>query len=540
MSTPPAVQPRASHPPPQEAPPAAKSAGAGLDPGEPSNPAGAGFGKEPGDQTSREERRRPQPALRWYESWIVRSALIASMILFLGYAVAAFFAYESIDSIARLAHDEEIEKSLSEHLETIKQLHQINQLLISERLAARLGEHGPKTQGDLEAALLAAGVDNLIDPADLKITAADSATTYRWVDRDHLEVPGFLVELGKGKTFAAFKAAEDIRQRYQLVGVKLAEEIRPTIAKAAAVVLFLSFILLASIFIVYAQRFRARTFEVMEGFSTWSEKDTNFRFAPDYDYKGELRLITYQFNAMADEVEANRQRSLYLEKIASWQIIARKLAHEIKNPLTPIQMMVSQLKRRYRGDDQEFLHLLDEAQSIISEEVAGLRRMVDTFSNFARLPQPSFKPTDIIVLCKHAVELEKQRFPHHNIIFRSALLKAIAGVDEDLLRQVMINLVKNAGEASGERPANIIVGVDEGTNDYLITVRDDGPGIPPEHQTRVFEAYFTTKHTGPNPGMGLGLAVCQKIVIDHGGAMTVKSRPQETVFTVRIPRRKKD
>ena len=185
--------------------------------------------------------------------------------------------------------------------------------------------------------------------------------------------------------------------------------------RATTTILIVSFILLVSLFVLYAQRFKAKISEVIAGFALWSEQDAKFRF--DELYRGELQMITAQFNAMAEEVEANRQRSLYLEKIASWQIIARKLAHEIKNPLTPIQMMVSQLKRRYKGGDADFGKLLEEAQHIITEEVAGLRRMVDNFSNFARLPQPEPRPTDLVTVCRHVVELQKNAFPQHTVAF---------------------------------------------------------------------------------------------------------------------------
>jgi signal transduction histidine kinase len=484
-----------------------------------------------------------RPSLRWHESWIIRAALMASFILMLGFTVSAYFAFESIDAIARMAHDDEIEATLAAHMDSIKRVHELEQALVVERLEDVYRDTSPANEEAVRRALIAAGISALATPIDIKIDATEDQAAadeppFKWVDRDHLRLPGWSVELPKGPTYAAFKAAEEVKRRYQLVGVKMTEEIRPTLIQASVVVLVGSFLLLASIFFLYAQRFRARTFEVIDGFSIWSEKDAKFRFDPFY--KGELKLITDQFNSMADEVEANRQKSLYLEKIASWQIIARKLAHEIKNPLTPIQMMVSQLKRRYKGgDDPEFARLLDEAQTIITEEVAGLRRMVDTFSNFARLPQPSPRPSDLVALGKHVVELDRQRFPQHELVFKADVAKAVAHVDDDLIRQVLINLVKNAGEAAGETPAKITVGVEEAGPDYAITVTDTGPGIPPEHLERVFEAYFTTKHTGPNPGMGLGLAVCQKIVMDHGGTMAVRSRAGQTVFTIKLPRRKK-
>ena len=499
-------------------------------------------------------RRTPLPVLkiRWTESWIIRAAALASFILFLGFATSAFFTFESIDSIAKLAHDDEIEASLSARLGDLKKIHDLQQELILERLspfalkaAAENGPNAVLSDAEAHGWMKAAKVELMAPPGAIEITAAagkvapdDLKSPIKWIDRDRLKVLGRIWDFPKGPVYEAFKAAEDVKQRYQLVGAKLNEDIRPTFVRASSLILIVSFFLLASIFVLYARRFTTMIGQVIEGFATWSEKDANFRF--DEVYRGELKLITSQFNAMADEVEANRQRSLFLEKIASWQIIARKLAHEIKNPLTPIQMMVSQLKRRYKGEDKDFAKLLDNAQSIITEEVSGLRRMVDNFSNFARLPQPELRTIDLANVCRHVVELEKNVFPQHTIEFRGREAKAAATADDDLLRQVMINLIKNAGEACGETAARIAVGLDDGGADWLVTVTDNGPGIPDDLKDRIFEAYFTTKHTGPNPGMGLGLAVCQKIVMDHGGKMTVRSRPGETVFTIRIPKNKKE
>lgn len=499
----------------------------------------------------------PLPRIKWHESWIIRLAAIASFILFVGYVSSAYVAFQSIDSISELAYDEDIEHSLAQHLDDIKRIHSLQQQLIVERLWRFVGpfveskgtENGGLSEERLRSWLTQADLGELTNVAQVQIefdhqaiAAADRDTPLTWLDRDRLRVFNAVLTFPKGSVYEAFKAAEDVRQRYQLVGAKLEENIRPTLIRAMSVILVISFFLLVSIVVFYARIFKRRVGEVIEGFSIWSESDNMFRFDNHERFRrygGELKLITSQFNSMADEVEANRQRSLFLEKIASWQIIARKLAHEIKNPLTPIQMMVSQLKRRYKGDDEDFGKLLDHAQTIITEEVAGLRRMVDNFSNFARLPEPAPKPGDLAQLCRNVVELQKNAFQQHNITFDLKANTTTAVIDEDLLRQVLINLIKNAGEACGDKPANITVGLSEAAGEFLVTVQDDGPGIPPEHLERIFEAYFTTKHTGPSPGMGLGLAVCQKIVMDHGGKMSVKSRPGETIFTIRLPKRTK-
>jgi signal transduction histidine kinase len=497
----------------------------------------------------------PKLNYRWQDSWIIRAALIASFILFCGYASSALIGVQSIDAVARLAFDQDVENALGDHLNGIKKIRDLQQALIVERLRplvkSWLTESRPElTDRDFARWIKKSRIDEIIAMPEMSAfrlvqlrptpSAEDLAAPIVWLDRNRLKIGHYVFEYPKDKIYETFKSAEDIRQRYQLIGAKLDENIRPTLIRANLLILVVSFLVLVSLFILYAQKFKRRISEVIEGFSTWSEVDETFRFAPEL-YTGELKPITHQFNAMADEVEANRQRSLYLEKIASWQIIARKLAHEIKNPLTPIQMMVSQLKRRYKGDDEAFASLLDHAQTIITEEVSGLRRMVDNFSNFARLPSPEPRPCNLLSLGQHVVELQKVVFSDHDLQFKCDLKVASASIDDDLIRQVLLNLIKNAGEACGESGTKITLSLEENKSDFIFRVTDNGPGIPKELQARIFEAYFTTKHTGPTPGMGLGLAVCQKIVMDHGGSMTVQSRqsdagPGETIFTIKLPK----
>lgn len=481
----------------------------------------------------------------------MRSAIASSLILFAGISTSAVFLFQSLEFVAGLVHDEQIESTLSEHLGTIKKIHDLQQKLVIERLNPHALPWA-KTQDDLRKNrvvdwLKLAKADEIADLKEIEVrrlkksdlasapaNPEDLDQPIYWMDRDRLIILNYIAIFPKGDLYASFKSAEDVKQRYQLIGAKL-DESKPRMMRDNGIVLVVSGLLLGSIFIFSSRRFASRVLSVIEGFETWAEEDQNFRFTDDH--RGELKLITANFNAMADDVEANRQKSLYLEKIASWQIIARKLAHEIKNPLTPIQMMVSQLKRRYKGDDPDFTILLDNAQKIITEEVSGLRRMVDNFSNFARLPQPDPKEKDLNNICAHVVELQKNAFPEHKISFRPCGEKAMAKVDEDLIRQVILNLIKNAAEACGETPSRIETDVVDLGSVYMIRINDNGPGVPDDLKARIFEAYFTTKHTGPTAGMGLGLAVCQKIVLDHGGKLALESKPGNTTFTISLPKR---
>jgi signal transduction histidine kinase len=493
-------------------------------------------------------RKKPSQGIRWYESWIIRIAMVATLTLGAGYGVSAYFTFESIQAIGKLAYDPSLEEALGDYLEQLKSTHALRHELISAKLLPYIRDHRGQGHSTITADTLSdwlkeASIDRLVGQTVFKIQPIpppqnEADPWMEWVDKDHLRILNLLVEFPRGPEYESFKSTEDLRQKYQMVGVRLEEEIRPTLVRASLVTLIVTFVVLIGLLMILAQRFKARLSTIIEGFSLWSEQNSSFRFP--HHYKGELKLITNQFNTMADEVDANKKRSLYLEKIASWQVIARKLAHEIKNPLTPIQMMVSQLKRRYKGDDPAFSSLLDEAQSIITEEIQSLRRMVDDFAQFAKLPDPRLKEVDLVQLCRRAVDLQKSTYPKHEILFHGATpshdLPLIGQLDDDLLRQVLINLIKNAAEASSDRSARITVSLKVEPDEFIIEVHDDGPGIPSEHLNRIFEAYFTTKHTGPSPGMGLGLAVCQKIVLDHQGHLQVKSTPGSTTFIIRLPR----
>jgi signal transduction histidine kinase len=492
-------------------------------------------------------RRHLIPVIKWHESLVLRIAASVVGIMLIGYLASIYIAVEGIRSITKIAHRDDIEQAMADHLQLLKDDHRLRQEIAIERLQqvvpkALLSNEGYRiTKAAVESWLADRKILQTFGTTEVSIEEFVAqgkdreSSPLSWLDPERLRIGHFVVSFPRGDTYENFRQIESLRQGYKLLGETLQGEVQPAMIKSAALVLFFTFLVLIGIFYLVARRFKSLVERIIEGFVVWSETDNRFRFKDDW--LGELKLITGQFNRMADEVEENRRKSLFLEKVASWQTIARKLAHEIKNPLTPIQMMVSQLARRYSGDDPEFRKLLDSAQTVITEEVAGLRRMVDNFSQFARLPVPQFKQIEMVGILDRLTVLESAAFPLHQVAFKTELRELMVTADEDLLRQVIINLVKNAAEACGEKPSEITIRLDEAGNNYLVTVQDNGPGIPQDVQARVFEAYFTTKHTGPNPGMGLGLAVCQKIVIDHGGEIRVVSRPGNTRFILKLPKR---
>ncbi len=221
-------------------------------------------------------------------------------------------------------------------------------------------------------------------------------------------------------------------------------------------------------------------------------------------------------------------RQLLDQRQAAWSDVARRIAHEIKNPLTPIQLATERLKRRYRtqvGDEDR--DLFDDLTNTIVRQVGDLRKMVDEFSSFARLPKPVFRDEDALDLVRQAVFL--QEVAHSGIAFSvssSHLHDREVRCDRHQFGQAMTNVLKNAveavearsGEARGEYAGEIAVTIADAGEAIAVTIEDNGVGLPADRE-RITEPYVTTREKGT----GLGLAIVNKIVDEHGGDMSFAS-----------------
>lgn len=247
---------------------------------------------------------------------------------------------------------------------------------------------------------------------------------------------------------------------------------------------------------------------------------------------GEVGELVRAFNHMTSELHSTTERLVASERIAAWQEVARRLAHEIKNPLTPIQMSLETLLAAQSAQDARFPTLFRDSAAVVLEEVDRLRRIVDEFSRFARLPKPQLSPVDLGELA-HSV-LSLYATPPEGITLLPTLQTGVmARADRDQLTQVLVNLVKNAEEALKDKGGQVRVRVKGTETDAIVEVEDTGPGIPPEHRARIFEPYFTTKEGGT----GLGLAIAARILQEHGGKLEVGGEPgQGARFSVVLPR----
>jgi two-component system nitrogen regulation sensor histidine kinase NtrY len=248
--------------------------------------------------------------------------------------------------------------------------------------------------------------------------------------------------------------------------------------------------------------------------------------------RDEIGDLGRAFNAMTAELRASRERLLQAERVAAWREMARRLAHELKNPLFPIQLSIETLRRALeKGGSQgsEFGALFSESSQTILEELRSLRGIIEEFSDFARMPRPSLAATDVNGVVDQVLALYQARGVVVEKNLEAQLPTLLA--DRDLLARALGNLVANALEAmpqggslrvrTGTRPGAVVV-----------QVEDTGPGLTEDQRTRLFTPYYTTKRGGT----GLGLAIVQGIISDHGGTIEVESETGAgTSFTLILP-----
>ena len=221
------------------------------------------------------------------------------------------------------------------------------------------------------------------------------------------------------------------------------------------------------------------------------------------------------------------------QKVAAWREVARRLAHEIKNPLTPIQLSAERLRRHFSGAPPASLAFVEECTSTIVGEVESLKGLVDEFSQFARMPSPRTVPTELAQLITETAALYNGIFSEISLEQRFAPEMPLVRLDPEQIRRVMINLVDNAIEAMERHGAIVLeTQLDRSNRVARVIVSDNGPGIPAAEREKLFLPYYSTKRRGS----GLGLAIVRRIIAEHGGSIEVSDNtPRGTRFTIELP-----
>jgi two-component system nitrogen regulation sensor histidine kinase NtrY len=221
------------------------------------------------------------------------------------------------------------------------------------------------------------------------------------------------------------------------------------------------------------------------------------------------------------------------QKVAAWGEVARKLAHEIKNPLTPIQLSAQRVRKAWLKSDPDFDRVVTECTRAIVDEVDALKNLVDEFAQFARLPAANLQRVSLHDVVEQALSLYDGLFPGVRLERRLAPDLPALRIDPDQMKRAIVNLVDNAVEAM-EGKGTIVVATeyDRVEGRVLLIVADDGPGIAPDDRERLFVPHFSTKKRGS----GLGLAIVSRIVQEHLGAIRAEdNRPRGARFVVELP-----
>jgi len=250
------------------------------------------------------------------------------------------------------------------------------------------------------------------------------------------------------------------------------------------------------------------------------------RFSP-------INGLIVSFNNMLEELESNRDKLLQAEKDMMWREMAQVMAHEIKNPLTPLRLSTERMEMKYWGKSENFDKIFQDSMEVINEEISNLQHLVKEFSKFARMPSANFEEYDINEQIRDIIP--PYRGKADITLALDPEIPEFFG-DKMQMKQVFVNLIQNAIQAM---PARGIMDISSKYEDgaFIFTIKDSGDGIPPEDMERIFRPYYTTKEKGT----GLGLSIVKRIINQHQGTIEVESKKDEgTIFIIKINLKKKD
>ena len=263
----------------------------------------------------------------------------------------------------------------------------------------------------------------------------------------------------------------------------------------------------------------------------------NWNTRVDVPRGDELGELAETFNRMTQEMVEHRERLVQAERVAAWRELARRLAHELKNPLFPLQITVENLLRARDLPSQEFEEVFRESTATLLAEISNLKNIIGRFSDFSKMPQPQLQAVQLNEVLRRVVALHEPQFNAPGKPKVAARLELAEGLpviaaDPDLLHRVFSNLVLNAMDAM-PNGGTITLRTRELAEHVQAEVADTGGGLTPEECQRLFTPYYTSKQHGT----GLGLAIVQSVISDHHGTITVESAPgQGATFRIELPK----
>jgi signal transduction histidine kinase len=353
------------------------------------------------------------------------------------------------------------------------------------------------------------------------ITDHDASSVVRWDSGEDETVNAFPLSGEKNQTLAVLLVGSSRR-----IYAELRTEVRSAALLASAAGLVLAVVLssIAAVRVTNPVEELARAArEVAFG---------NLNTQVSVHTNDELGVLADAFNRMTHDLIENRERLVQAERVAAWRELARRLAHELKNPLFPLQLTVENLLRSREQSPLEFEETFRESASTLLSEIANLKSIIHRFSEFSKMPQPQLREVSLREVISGVAHVYEAQFEQMNIVCRteSADLKPVSA-DPELLHRAVSNLVLNAIDAMPQG-GTLTLRTSRNDDTAVIEVADTGRGLTSEECERLFTPYYTSK----SHGTGLGLAIVQSIVSDHGGRITVKSQAgQGTAFIIELP-----
>ena len=244
----------------------------------------------------------------------------------------------------------------------------------------------------------------------------------------------------------------------------------------------------------------------------------------------EINLLIKAYNAMVDELEESALKLAQSEREEAWQEMAKQVAHEIKNPLTPMRLTVQSFQRKFDANDPDLKQKINDYSETLIQQIDTMSSVASAFSNFASMPAQQNETLNVV----DVVELTMDIFNEDYIVFEAEEAEIISKIDRTQLIRIITNLVKNAIQSIPDLQENkaIFVSIKKAENTVLITVTDNGIGIAVQDFNRIFEPKFTTKSSG----MGLGLGIIKNIIENYNGTITFESeKGKGTTFLVSLP-----
>ena len=298
--------------------------------------------------------------------------------------------------------------------------------------------------------------------------------------------------------------------------------IKVTFAIIYIIVVTLLLFLSTSIAITFASRLTKPIVNLIGASDSISKGALDVK-VPDLDTDDEFKELNQNFNSMIERLKEQQDKLLTTERYEAWETVARKLAHEIKNPLTPIQLSIDSLREKYKDKLLKEGHDFEKYLETINRQIKDIEKLVNEFSNFARMPRPILKKMDIVNLINKSLDFIKMTSKNSvNLIVKTK--NTVIYGDEDQLNRVLINLIKNSEEAFLEKikknpnfKGNIDIEINDNNDYIIIRLIYNGTGI--SDAKKAMTPYFTTKKTGT----GLGLPIVTKIINEHSGNFSIKN-----------------